>query len=105
MGVDLAGANLWRANLRGANLQGSMLGAANLSEADLKGAFLNEADLSLACGLTQQQINSVRTVDSAKLPECIKGRQSTVIWTNKHVIKTANVSTKVSAFVASFKIS
>jgi len=80
--ADLGGANLSGANLSNSNLQGAMLGAtnlndANLSNANLKGAFLTEADLTTAKGLTQRQINSARSVDYAKLPPNIKGRQRT----------------------------
>jgi len=44
-GVDLRGANLYRADLRGANLRGANLRRANLYRADLRGANLWGADL------------------------------------------------------------
>lgn len=81
-GANLAKANLAKANLSEADLSNAFLGGANLTKADLtganlNGAFLNEADLSSARGLTQQQINSARTVEYAKLPRGIKGRHTT----------------------------
>ena len=60
--ANLQGANLQEANLQGADLidaklQGANLNFANLQGAKLRQANLQGADLSLATGITQEQLN------------------------------------------------
>jgi uncharacterized protein YjbI with pentapeptide repeats len=80
-GANLAEANLSEADLSGADLSGADLGAADLSEANLSEANLSEANLSGAdlgganlsgTNLTQLQLNSVRSIENAQLPDYLE---------------------------------
>jgi hypothetical protein len=66
--ADLNGANLEGAVLRHANLKGARLWEANLEGADLSYAVLDNADLYSAIGLTREQLEHAKGVDSASLP-------------------------------------
>jgi uncharacterized protein YjbI with pentapeptide repeats len=72
-GANLAEANLSEANLSGANLAEADLGAADLSGADLSEANLSGADLGganlIGSNITQAQLNSIRSIDNAQLPD------------------------------------
>jgi hypothetical protein len=68
----LSEANLRRANLMQANLSGATVHNADLSGTDLTLANLARADLEGAIGLTQEQLDLVRTVERAKLPEYLQ---------------------------------
>ena len=75
----LWGANLNKANLHGSNLCGTRLSGANLwgadlSKANLDGAYLWDADLTeanlfQAQYLTEQQLNLVKSLQGAMLPD------------------------------------
>ena len=71
--ADLRGADLGHATLRGAflmeaDLRGAVFCMASLDDADLSGADLRGADLSLAKGLTREQICSALIDASTMLP-------------------------------------
>jgi len=83
VGRDLKGANLNRANLKGANLhlvhfehawlieahlEGAVLEFTHFEDAWLNAAHLEGADLSLAAGLTQDQIEQAYGDANTKLP-------------------------------------
>lgn len=73
IGVNLANADLRRANLRGAyligaNLTGADLRLADVTGADLRDANVTKADLTSALFLTQSQLDAARGDTSTKLP-------------------------------------
>ena len=70
---NLFGARFNRADFTGANLQsatlvGTYLGSSILTNANLAGANLSGADLSIAKGLTQQQLDTACGDESTLLP-------------------------------------
>ena len=70
--ADLNGANLEGAVLRHANLKGARLWEANLEGADLSYAVLDNADLYSAIGLTREQLEHAKGVDSALRPDYLQ---------------------------------
>jgi len=68
-GADLSGASLSMANLSGgAKLGGAILVGTWLTGADLTGADLSDADLSDAQGLSVEQLEKVKSLDRATMP-------------------------------------
>jgi uncharacterized protein YjbI with pentapeptide repeats len=68
-GANLSGAILIDANLSEADLSDAYLFQANLSEADLIGADLSNARLNGAKGVTEEQLEQVKTLEGATMPD------------------------------------
>ena len=68
--VNLSGAHLWDTNLRGPNtyLDGANLKHANLASANLRGAELDSANLRGASHVTQEQLDSCKSLLDATMP-------------------------------------
>jgi len=67
-GADLSDANLKNAALFDANLSGANLKNAALSDTKLSGANLSGTDLSVAVGVTEEQIDQAKSLVHATMP-------------------------------------
>jgi len=68
-GANLKGANLQEANLQRARLREAKLHGADLREADLQGDNLQEANLSNALGVTPKQLDQIKNLQGAIMPD------------------------------------
>jgi len=66
--VNLSGAELWDTNLSGAYLEGANLSDAYLKSANLSDANLDSANLRGAMGVTQEQLDSCKSLLDATMP-------------------------------------
>ncbi len=66
-GVRLNDANLAGAQMDGAHLSGADMNAADLARTDLSGADISDADLILATGLSQHQLDTVKSCIHASI--------------------------------------
>ena len=67
--VNFEGANLKETVLYDADLEQAILRGADLHRADLRKADLEDADLSDAKGVTQEQLDSCKTLKGATMPD------------------------------------